>query len=187
MAGLITEGLGEAASGATTGFVADTATGGPDSVTITFAVGFPPTDLTGPSAVAGNWSITDGVTLAVLAVNIVGSTLVLTTGHQLAGHPYTLTIPSGMLSNGNGFLGPYTLGFTGVATVPTLLFARSVDEFFVDATFDFAPDPATALDTSHWSLTGGLTVVTVTKVTDTTYRVQTTAQAPGTSYTISFS
>lgn len=186
--GLITEGLGDSAGGST-GFVADTVTAGPSQLTITFAPGFPPTDLTGPSANPAAWLVSGGgAPVTVVAVNIVGATIVLTTTPQTGGASYVLTIPSGMLSNGNGFLGPYTFGFTGVDTIPALVFARSIDDQFVDAFFDFAPDPAAALTVSRWTITSpNLVVVGVRQLTALCYRVQTAPQAIGQTYTLNFS
>lgn len=185
--GLITEGLGDVAAGST-GFTATGVTAAASQLTIAFAGGFPPTDLTGPSAMPGSWIVTGGgAAVTVTAVSIVGSTVVLTTTPQTGGASYVLTIPSGMLSNGNGFLGPYTFGFTGVATVPTLVFARSIDEQYLDAFFDFAPDDDAALNVARWSITSpNLAVVAVTRLTATSYRVQTAPQAIGQSYTLSF-
>jgi hypothetical protein len=185
--GLITEGLGDVAGGST-GFVATGVVAAASQLTVDFAIGFSPTDLTGASANPANWVISGSGPVTVLAVNIVGSTIVLTTTPQTGGASYVLTIPNGMLSNGNGFLGPYTFGFTGVATVPSLVFARSIDDQYVDAFFDFPPDASLQpLNPANWTITSpNLAVIGVQQLTATSFRVQTAPQAIGQSYTLTF-
>lgn len=191
MAGLISQGLGgnDGAAGAT-GFQLTSAAGGQNTITLNFTDGFPPTSVTGPSAVPSNWTIapTDGGDpVQVTAIAVVGITLVLTTTNQSGGKNYELTIPVGIMSNGTAMLGPFIAVFVGVATTPTFLNALSVEAHILDLYFSAPPDAALVNNPTKYSITPGpLTVSKVQKVSDTVYRLTTSQQGIGTTYTVNW-
>lgn len=181
--GLLTSGLGEDVAGGSSGFVLTSTTPAQNQITLGFASGA--SLLSGPSAVAGNWTLTGGLTVTAVALS--GGAVVLTTTNQTGGGTYTLHIPLGVMSFGNGFLGPYETTFTGVQTTPTITISRAVDARTVDIVFAQAPDViADALDPARYSVDNGLQVTAVERLTATWYRLTTTQQLVGTSYTVTY-
>lgn len=83
-------------------------------------------------------------------------------------------------------LGPPTLSFTGVAGDPVLLQAVTFDEKMVDLTFSFAPLPSKALDPAQYQITPALTIASIRQISSTVYRLTTSAQIIGTTYTVTW-
>jgi hypothetical protein len=191
MAGLLTQGLGgnDGSEGAS-GFQLQTATGGQNTITLAFTNGFPPTSVTGPSAVPANWTIAPldgGNPVQVTGIAIVGVDIVLTTTNQSGGKNYELTIPVGIMSNGTAMLGPFVISFLGVATTPTFLQAISIEAHILDLYFSAVPDAGLVLDPTRYSITPGPILVTaVKKVSDTVYRLSTSRQGIGITYTVTW-
>jgi hypothetical protein len=189
MAGLITQGLGgNDGAGGVIGFQVTSAIGGANTITLNFTDGFPPTSVTGPSAVPANWTIapTDGGDpVQVTAIAISGVTVVLTTTNQSGGKVYELTIPVGIMSNGTAMLGPFIATFTGVATTPSFLNAISIEAHVLDLYFSAVPDAGLVMNPAKYSIPG-LSVSQVAKVSDTVYRLTTSQQGIGTTYTVNW-
>jgi hypothetical protein len=187
MPGLVTEGLGESPGGGG-GFQITNVAVAANKLTITFSS--PATDLTGPSAVISEWKVTvdDGISqpVTITAVNIVAGKIELTTTDMTGGGVYLLWIPLGIMSSGQAMLGPFVEGFTGVATIPALLFARSSDAHVVDVVFTSPPVEVDALNVSNWHVSPVIQVLVVIKITDKNYQLRTSTQAIGVSYTLTW-
>jgi len=151
--------------------------------------------LTGESLDASKWTVTAGsgiTAVSVSGVSAIGNVITLqTTEHQLGG-AYTLHIPQGIFeSDGEGrpFIGPFDQNYTGVGVQPTLLMVKGVDSRTIEVVFSEKVNAADAVNTSNYVVTGPSTVLvtSVTRITDLTYRVKTTAQNRAASYTLTVS
>lgn len=171
-----------------TGFSVISALGTPTSITLSFASGFTLDALSGFVSNPANWSITGAPGVAVTAVNLSSNQIVLTTTTQGNGVSYTVNIPLGITANGGVFpmLGPFSIAFTGSTGDPILVQARSVDERIVDVFFSFAPIPSRATDATNYSIAPSLTISAIQMMSPTWYRITTSPQTIGTSYTITW-
>lgn len=187
MSGLVTQGLGESTGGGG-GFQISTVTAAANQITLVFTL--PVTDLTGPSLNPANWimTVSDGISqpVTITGVSISSGHVILVTTDQTGGGLYILTIPLGIMSSGTAMLGPFIENVTGVQTVPALMFARSIDEYLVDVVFSSPPLLSHALDPSKYSTSPPLTIISVTELTVKNFRIQTSAQAIGQSYILSW-
>jgi hypothetical protein len=141
--------------------------------------------LTGPAAVVANWSITGPTSATVDDVYISDKKVVLRTTHPLQhGGSYALHVPLGLASNtGVAYNGPFVLTFTASGDVLTILTATVIDARVLQVMFN-APADASALDPTNYTLSGGLSFVSVEKVTDIVYRLTTSHQLIGSSYDV---
>jgi hypothetical protein len=178
--------LGGATGG--TGITLTSVTGGANTVNILFSS--TPTLL--QDALLPNRYIITGPNseyVPVFSVNVSGNSIILSTGWQANGTTYSLRIPSSWIANGGGsvFTGPFTQNFTGVATSPALTIARTVDSRTIEVWFNKPVNELDALNTNNYSITNGLTVSGVSKVSDTIFTLTTSHQTVGTSYTVTAS
>lgn len=142
--------------------------------------------LTGNSLLPNNW--TTSPELSISNATVVGDSILLTTSEQTTGKLYTLNVPSGISSqDGLLWIGPFTQTFTGVGQGPSILNIYCIDARTIDVSFSeevYEPD---ALTKENYSINNGLQVFKVVKVSKTTYRLTTSKQAVGTSYTVTAS
>jgi hypothetical protein len=149
--------------------------------------------LVSDAATASKWKIESAgnPAVAVTGISVNGKFVTLTTTEHKQGASYTLTIPFYILRLVDGAIMPigYTQSYTGVGVVPTLVAARGVDARTIEVTFSEPVMESDALTASNYTITAGgsVTVLSVTKVTDITYRLTTTEQARNNAYTIQVS
>jgi hypothetical protein len=146
--------------------------------------------LTSDSAVRSKWSIVDnlGNPLAVNSLSSVGSAVTLGTAAQVTGRTYTVTIPYGILkiTDGSNYVGPYSTTFGGTGVAPTIVMSRSVDSRTIEVIFSESVVAGDALNPTNYAIPG-LTISTVTQITPVIYRITTSRQSEGTTYTVTAS
>jgi hypothetical protein len=143
--------------------------------------------VSGDAASASKWVITGGGSaVTVTSLLVAGSTITLTTTSQTNGASYTLNIPTGITSLGadNPLGGPYAFGFVGAGSTQSISTVQWVDEHTLTVIFSSPALEADATDASKYSVSNGVTVQSVTRLSPTTYRVKTSAMAPNTAYTM---
>lgn len=145
--------------------------------------------LTGDSLIPSEWVVTGGgFPVSITGVTIIGNFITLTTTDMTDGASYTLLVPQGIIDfgTGNPCAGPFVWPFTGVGSLPTLVFARAIDARLLEIIFSKAVVNSEAENPANYLITGGggLTVSSSAKVTDTTYHLVTSRQLPGQLYTI---
>jgi|SRR5579859_4103799 len=203
---LITKGLGELGGGSLSGLITTQGYGTTKasvypSCLAFLALGVTPTlttldvsmsnafTISGPAASPSDYTITPldgGHAVTILSVQQSGPHLLLTTTEHTNGKNYQLTMPSiGIVDiNNNPFDGPFTINYVGVGVAPYALAARSIDARTLEITFDEQVDPSTALNPSNYSINNGLTVTGVVAVTNSIYRLSTSRQTQGMTYTV---
>jgi hypothetical protein len=141
--------------------------------------------LTGPAADASNWGVTGSSTVTVRDVLVDGKVVVVLVSHPLeAAGLYSLSIPLGLADTlTDPYQGPFDVSFTAVGDGVAILQASSIDARTIQVLFDAKPT-ATALDPLSYTVSDGLTVASVSRVTDVVYLLTTSHQLMGGSYTI---
>jgi hypothetical protein len=157
--------------------------------TLTIPIINGPIALGGNSAVPGDWLIkgSDNSVVAVTAVNISGTNLVLTTGDMKIGLTYTLTVPSGIIGSSSGlfYTGPYTYTYTGASLAPTVSgLLASPDDQTLQVTFNKPMNQATALNINNYAISGGVQVIGVTPIGPAIFKLKTLGEQPGVTYTL---
>lgn len=161
-----------------------------NAVTITF-VGANPI-LTGTTMLPASWVITSGspYPTTVSAVNVVGSTVVLTTSETSASVSYHLQIPSpNILSSANGTqcIGPFSWNFNGMGVGPSIWLISTIDARTIKVQFNKEVNEWDALNETNYSVNHGLKVEKVKKIGAAIFELTTTHQIVGTSYTVTAS
>lgn len=150
---------------------------------------------TGPAALPSQWPITTTTPGAILpvvqSVVVVGPRIKLFMTEALGGVTYTLHIPAvGIIDfSNNPYPGPYTTNFVAVGIPPFVALAGAEDGFHVKVIFSEAVVESEALTAANYAITGGsgLTVFEVFKETDLVYKLRTSLQSVGQSYTVTVS
>jgi len=152
--------------------------------------------LSGDSAVASSWvihAILTGYEPTVSSVSVVGNVVTLAfTGQHTQGEPYSLEIPTGILSvSGANFVGPYTAVYVGVGDGPTVTSISVPNINTIDVTFSESVVVSEATNAANYSVTGGLypvSVGTASLLVGNVYRLSVSPSlASGESYTLSVS
>jgi hypothetical protein len=184
-AGVINEAFPIAGSGAPDPFINATAAASSNRITLTFSE--IPTLGTIPS-IPASWRVYDsnGAQLSVTGVVAVGKTVQLTTGEMKNGMTYTVYIPDGIINSVTSVLysGPFAVNVAGVGAVPDITTTWAPNLKTVNVVFTEVVVNSEALDKSNYSISGGVTVTGVTKLSDTIYQLQVSGARPLTSYTI---
>jgi hypothetical protein len=145
--------------------------------------------LTGDALQPSKWVIAGNYPMTVSNVSYGGSIITLTTTEGTQGASYNLLVPQGIVKSGNGTpcIGPFTFPFTGAGSVPTLLLASPIDARTLDIFFSEAVLETEAIIAGNYVISGGLSVTSSQKISDSIYRLTTTRQIPSVSYTITAS
>lgn len=147
-----------------------------------------PIRLDGPAAVISNWSITPTTDkeVAITSLVVANNRILVYTSEQDSDILYTLNIPlAGVVSTSWAYFGgSYNPTFLGLGFAPTILMARTVDGRTLEVIFSEAVNPDDALDASKYSINNGLTVSSVTKISSHIFRLVTSKQTVGQSYTV---
>lgn len=153
-----------------------------------------PVFLSGPALSAANWIVAGGgVPVQVTAVGAPsGSTVTLTISEQTQGASYTLQLPFGISGqSGLTFValsGNLFVNFTGIGNPPTIVIAfPENDAFKVDVIFSEAVVDTEALIAANYSINNGLQVFSVDKLSSSSYRLHTSQQTAGVTYTLTVS
>ena len=149
----------------------------------------------GPAAIPSQWTITTavpGVTIpTVTSIQVVGPRIKLFITEPRDGVLYTLNFPAVGIEDlsANPYPGPFTTNFTGIGTPPYVALAGAEDGFHVKVIFSEIVVESEALVAGNYLITGGagLTVYDVFKETDQVYRLRTSLQVVGQTYTVTVS
>ncbi len=127
--------------------------------------------------------------IVINAVNVTGDAIVLSTTEMSHGSTYTLVMPNTTIANTEGvvYLGPFTENFTGFGVSPTILITQVIDARTIDVVFSEPVNKYDALNETNYSVNNGLTVVSVAQLSASIFRLTTSKQAVGTSYTVTAS
>lgn len=136
-----------------------------------------------------NWIVTNtdtGSQLAVNAITVCGDTITLSTEEQKIGDNYSVVVPNIIVDDANTLLfnGPETRTFVGAGNAPAILNIRTIDARTIMAYFTEEVVEAEALNVSNYSVDNGLSILSVTKLGPTIYRLATSRQTTGIVYTI---
>lgn len=175
--------------GATPAFVLNSITPAHKQITLVFSNNVA---VSGPALEPAQWIITSlgsGVAGTVMAVQPSSAQIILTTNELTNGQSYKLTIPQqGLIDTSNNeFDGNYNPTFNAVGVTPSVVMARSIDARSIDVYFSEAVNETDALTASKYSIDNGLSVVSVSKITDLVYRLTTTKQTIGATYNVTAS
>jgi len=160
-------------------------------VEVTFNVNV---ELFGAGLLASGWAlsaVTVGAPVpSISSVAVAGQVVTLyTSGEFRTGASYNLDLPLvgiGDVDVVHYFTGPFTAALTGVGTAPTVVLAAADDGLHVRVVFSEQVVEAEALLAANYSIPG-LTVSAVRKETNQVFVLTTSAQTPGTSYTVTVS
>lgn len=149
----------------------------------------------GLAAMPSSWSATTAAPGAPLptftSVVAVGSQIKLYMTEVKGGALYVLNIPVTGIKDlsSNPFLGPFTANFIGVAAPPYVVLAAAEDGYHVRVIFSETVVEAEALIASNYVVTGGagLTVYEAVKETNNIYKLRTSLQVVGQTYTVTVS
>lgn len=187
MANLITIGLGESTvelEGGTA-FLFESISSTSNVVSVTFNHTF---TISGPGADPTDYIFTteDGIDITAVSLVVNGDILEITTTEQTTGATYTLNLPEiGIVStNDKEFNGIFDPDFTGDGGGVEVLISRAVHARALDVYFTVAVREEGALDPDNYSITSGVEVISVVKITDTQYRLTTTKMDNDVSYTV---
>ncbi len=127
--------------------------------------------------------------IVVNSVTIVDHAIVLGTTEMANGSTYTLEMPNTTIAGPDGtvFLGPFTQNFTGVGVSPYILITQVIDARTIDVVFNEQVNKYDALNETNYTINNGLTVVSVAQLSASIFRLTTSRQAVGTSYTVTAS
>lgn len=150
-----------------------------------------PAVLSGLSLVPSNWLVTapGKPDLTVSSVTTFGSAILLGTSEPVTA-TYSIAIPDGVVSAGDGtpYLTPNPLTFSHTGAGPSLIIGSDIDARALTVFFSEPVQQAGATVASNYSMSGGITVLTATKLTDTSYRLTTReAMRVGVTYTVTCS
>lgn len=120
-----------------------------------------------------------------LSVEAAGDVLTLNTEAHIAGVEYRVELPAaGILSTDQElFVGPFIWRYYAIMTA-TVQFVQVIDARLLQLVFDQPPVDEDALDHLRYSFEPELEPKSASKVTDYTYRLVTSRQTEGQSYTI---
>lgn len=186
---LATQGLG--ASGNGTAFALTSITPGLNYIDLVFSNAI--VQITGPAALASQYGIapTDGtsVQVQVLSVAVVGTNVRLTTTECTNGGTYQMAMPWQGFSDGGPevLTGPFSMSFVGFGQAPTLISANPFDTRLIDIAFSELVRDTEALNPANYAINNGLSVSAVTKTGLVNYRLTTSRQVRGQSYTVTAS
>lgn len=158
-----------------------------DTLRITFSTDV---TLTGESENASNWVLTPDnqydAAASVLGMSVNGATVDLVVTEHTNGQGYSLSIPAGIADSvaGNLFIGPFAETYTAVGIPPAILQTRTVDARTIEIIFSEAVNEGDALYQGNYSIDNGLTVLSVAKVSPFIYRLSTSKQTIGVTYTV---
>jgi hypothetical protein len=162
--------------------------GGANIVTLTFDSA---PVLLQDALIASKYLIIDpnNASVYIYSVTVVGNTVVLSTSWQANGTTYTLFLPQSWFANVGGavFTGPFNGTFTGVATSPVIAITRTVDARTIDVYFNKPINKLDGLNINNYSINNGLIVTACTQISDSIFRLTTSHQTLGTSYTVTAS
>jgi len=141
------------------------------------------------------WSATTAVPSAPLptftSVVVSGSQVKLYMTEVLGSALYVLNIPLVGLKDlsSNPYLGPFTANFVGVGSPPYVVLAAAEDSYHAQVIFSEPVVVAEALVPANYVITGGggLTVYEVTQVDPKIFKLRTSLQDVGQSYTLTVS
>jgi hypothetical protein len=142
--------------------------------------------LTGDAADPSKWSITGPTSIDVTDVFVTGNnTVVVRSTHPLLlGGSYTLLIAAGIVGGGvNPFLGSFSQNFTGTGDICTVVNVIPIDARTIQVVFDGAPDNS-VYDLNNYLISGGLSILSIERVSEIVFNFITTHQLIGGSYTI---
>ena len=149
----------------------------------------------GPAADPAQWVITTLVPSVIVptvtAVQVAGPRIKLFITEAKDGVLYTLHFPVVGIKDIplNPYPGPFTYDFLGFGIAPFVALAGSEDGFHVKVIFSETVVESEALIAANYVITGGagLSVFEVFKETDKVYRLRTSLQTVGQTYTVTVS
>lgn len=149
----------------------------------------------GPAATPAQWVITTLVPSVIVptvtSIEVVGPRIKLYTTEAKDGVLYTLNFPVVGIKDLslNPYPGPFTYNFIGIGISPYVALAGAEDGYHVKVIFSETVVEAEALIPGNYVITGGagLSVFEVFKETDKVYRLRTSLQTVGQTYTVTVS
>ncbi len=159
-----------------------------NTITITFSDA--PTVIDVAALDRTRWSAhTGGQYIVINSVTQAGNTVILSTTEMANGSSYTLEIPNTTIAGPSGsvFLGPFTQAFTGFGVSPTIAITQVIDARTIDVIFSERVNKYDALNETNYTINNGLSVVSVAQLSTTIFRLTTSKQTVGTSYTVTAS
>lgn len=149
----------------------------------------------GPAATPSQWVITTAVSGApipvVTSVVVAGPRIKLYTTEAKDGVLYTLHFPVVGIKDIplNPYPGPFTYNFVAAGSAPFVALAGAEDGYHVKVIFSEAVVESEALIPGNYVITGGagLSVYEVEKETDQVYKLRTSLQVVGQTYTVTVS
>lgn len=176
MPGLITKGLG--AGGAGVDLLSTTISIKQISLNFSDAP-----SLVGDALSLSKWSISGVNSVSILSISISTNSIILITSEMSNGGSYLLNIPQYITSTGGPWVGPYSQTFTGVGATPVIVYSKVIDARHLEICFSEPVNKYDALNIANYSISG-LVVVGVEQISDSIFRIQTSHQTVGTSYSI---
>ncbi len=144
----------------------------------------------GPGALASSYvieAILGGPVPKVQQVSTSGLTLIIVTEPHDPLQQYKMSFPAvGITSTVlDPYVGPFTfVYFPNAVAYASVQLVRTIDARLVEVVFDRSVYESDALNPANYEFTPSLTVKSVAKVTDLTYRLTTSRQVEGTGYTL---
>lgn len=113
-------------------------------------------------------------------------TIRLQVGEQVRGRTYTIHMPQAGILDVDGYRldGSKQIVFLGSGNGPILVSVRSTGSHRIEAIYNKPVNEQDAVKLANYAISGGLTVRSVTKISDTTYEVGTSRQSAGVTYTV---
>lgn len=141
----------------------------------------------------GSWAITAGGIVSPVQISAVSTpslkTIRVAISEQTNGATYTLHLPKvGILAlDDTAYNGPFEANFVGVGAGPFVTMVRSIDARTLEIFFNEPVDEGDALNPSNYSISGGLQVTAVSKLTPIQYQITTSKQTENVNYTVTVS
>lgn len=201
---LITKGFGAPIGGANTQLLSTQGYGGPgpnaactpfnllssevytDRVELIFDQNI---SLIGAAALASGWTIstnTPNIPMTVQSIQVVGPRIKLFISEGSTGGIYTINLPLvGIRDTSNElYQGPFTYDFTAIGVPPFIAIAISLDAFHVQVNFSEPVVVSDALNVANYGVVPTLTIYSAVQNSPVSFTLETSAQTPGQSYTI---
>jgi hypothetical protein len=150
----------------------------------------PPT-LLGPAADKTVWSIIgpNAQVITINTLNIIGTSVVLSTTEMSNGVTYTISIPPSYITSSSGLFwtGPFVKTFTGVGGAPFIQNVKPIDGRTIEIMFSENVNKYDALNIANYSIDHGLVVLGAQQISPSIFRLITSLQVSSTNYTVTAS
>jgi len=145
--------------------------------------------LAGPALVPSSWSITStgNPSLTVNSISLISSnTIIRLNVSEARTATYLIQLPIGITqtSDGTSYTTPNPITCNATGTGPVVLLGSSIDAITMDIVFDRPVNQSDASTAANYTSNNGLTISAAVRVTDSVYRLTTSRQVPGTTYTL---